>query len=672
MKKLFLLLFGMTLFVSMVSYAQPGIEWQKSIGGTGMDFGKGLCVGNDSAAYYITGYTNSTNGNIDTSFGGMDIFMSKLDLSGNILWTRSYGGLANDYSQSIISTRDNGILICGFTNDSVSPGTHGGFDVMFIKTDSSGNQQWMRYYGGSQNDGDHFADIIETPEGGFVCMTGSESYDGDLDTNYGSTDFWLFKTDSLGTLQWEKNYGGTGDEDGHCILPMPDGGFIIDGHTASNNIDVSGLHNPNSGIHDGWVVRIDSSHNIRWQKCIGGAEFELINKMCLDSAGNIIIVGYTASNDGDIAGNHGMNDVWIVKMDTAAGNLLSSKVYGGPGDDYGLFLLKNADAGITFSGYSDATGGDVTGNHGNFDYWLLKTDQQGNIIWENSYGGTGSDRNNGINAACGDGVLIFGQSNSTNGDVTGNQGQFDCWVAKLMCQKPSASFTCTPNPSCTGDSVYFTNTTTGADTYHWFINGEFYSNDISTSTLFTVHGRDTITLFSNFESCYDTAQQIITVNPGPLVELGPDTTICQGCPILLDAGNSGATYLWSSGDTTQQVTVSNTDTVWVMVTMYGCTGSDTIAVIVDTLTGIGNADKNSFLIFPNPTSGIIRINPGFGGEYFLDVLLPDNRTVSSTGPYFGDTVIELDLHASGCYIAVLKNREGILAVKKLLLYRPER
>ncbi len=670
MKNALIMLFGILFYISDIAMAQqqPAVKWQKCIGGSSLDFGKGICLAKDSMSYYITGYTNSTNGDMINNSGGMDIFLSKLDLYGNVLWTRLYGNAANDYAQGIICTHDNGLLICGFTNDSVTSGTHGGFDVVFLKTDSAGNPQWMKYYGGSGDDGDHFAEVIETADMGFVCITGSDSQDGNVDTTYGSSDYWLFKTDSLGNFAWGKNFGGTDDEDGHAILPMPDGGFIMDGHSASNDVDVSGQHNPNSGIHDGWVLRVDSSLNIKWQKCVGGTGFELMNQMCFDNSGGLIIMGYTTSNDGDVTGNHGLNDYWIVRMDTASGNILSSKVYGGAGDDIGLFLLRADDGNYVAGGYSNSINGDVTGNHGNYDYWILKINPQGNIVWEKSFGGSNSDRNNGMCAAQGYGIIINGFSMSDNGNVYGNHGSNDCWVAKLGCQKTSAVFSWAPQPACIGDTVFFTNASSGAITYDWIIRDTLFSHARDTAVTFMNAGNDTVLLVSRFEQCADSLWRVVTIDSNLSVFLGHDTMICQGCSIALDAGFPGSDYVWSTGATTQQITISQTDTVWVQVTAHNCAGTDTIIIAIDTLTSISNITKSDFIIYPNPSYGNIKISPGIQGDYYLEIMMPDGRAMIKNRMYRGDAVIDTGQLDAGCYLIVIKNKSGFFAAKKLLLY----
>lgn len=644
-----ILLFVFLILPGIISFAQPAIEWQKSIGGTGGDFGNSACMLRDSGAYYIAGYSNSNDLNMIGNHGGMDIFLSKIDLSGNLLWTKLYGGIANEYTQCIIPTHDNGILICGFTNDSVTAGTHGGFDVMFIKTDSAGNQQWIKFYGGSGDDGDHAAGIVETTDKSFVCITGARSNDGDVGANYGSSDFWLFKTDSLGNFKWGKNYGGTDDEDGHAIVPMPDGGFILAGHTASDDMDVSGQHNPNSGIHDGWVIRVDSARNIIWQKCIGGTGFELINRMYFNKAGKIVLVGYTDSNDGDISGNHGQSDVWIAKMDTAAGNLLFSKVYGGSGFEGGSNMIVNDDGSYTVSATSNSTNGDVTGNHGSLDYWVLKIDSTGNIIWENSYGGTDADYGGKLMPTPDKGIIISGFANSSNGDVAGNYGYSDNWVIKLHCTKPSPGFLLSATMLCPKDSAFFTNTSLGAVSYAWYINGTYFANTANISTAFPTPGNYTIMLIASLDDCADTLTQLLTVNPIPVVSLGNDTAISQGTSITLNAGNPGATYLWSTGATTQTITINTPDTFYVDVNVNGCITSDTIVVSV--ITDIPALYNNSGLqIFPLPCTDFLHLSfssPETSGNIILYSL--DGRQILYQEIHENHEIIDVSRVERGIY-----------------------
>lgn len=586
-------------------FAQPDIEWQKNTGGTGSDFGKSICASYDSSAYFIAGYSSSDDGTIGENHGGMDVFLTKTDFAGNILWTKIFGGISSDFNSCVRPVAGNRTILSGFTlsNDSLLPGNHGGFDVLLILTDSSGNAVWEKVFGGSGDDGDHGVFIITTDDHDFIFVTGVASTDGDISGNNGATDIWLVRIDSTGNILWQKCYGGSSYEDAHALLQLNDGGYIFTGHTLSNDGDVSGLHS--TGLEDGWVVRTDSSGNILWQRCLGGTNIDFIKGLCPGDNGSFILTGHTNSNDGDISGNHGDYDCWIIKLDSS-GNTLWSKVYGGTTGDYPTYVTPDTAGGYVVGAYSNSVNGDVTGNHGDFDYWIFKIDTAGNLIWQKSYGGSGGDREEAVMLTPDNAILVTGFSNSSNGDVGGNYGLYDCWTMKLGCKEPSASFFSTDTSFCEDTHIWFINTSSDAVSYQWLLNNSPLTIAENFDMTFSNPGIDTITLIVNNGTCSDTVSEILCIYSYPVVDLGNDTAICSGCNIILDAGNSGATFSWSTGDISQMITVNYSDTFIVVVSNNGCSSSDSIIVSITTQIneGLGNiffsaSGNNSYYIYLN-------------------------------------------------------------------------
>ncbi|MGB4094948.1 MAG: T9SS type A sorting domain-containing protein, partial [Bacteroidales bacterium] len=127
---------------------------------------------------------------------------------------------------------------------------------------------------------------------------------------HGDADYWIVKLNSSGDFEWQKCLGGTNDDEANSIQQTSDGGFIVGGETLSNDGDVSGNH----GEIDAWVVKLNSSGNILWQKCLGGTGWDWENSIQQTSDGGFIVAGYTNSNDGDVSGNHGSKDYWVVKL----------------------------------------------------------------------------------------------------------------------------------------------------------------------------------------------------------------------------------------------------------------------------------------------------------------------------------------------------------------------
>ena len=182
-------------------------------------------------------------------------------------------------------------------------------------------------------------------------------------------------------MQWQQSYGGTGLDYGDFVRPTSDGGYIISGMTSSNDGDVVGWHPGYSGGSpqaDAWVVKIDDSGNLRWQKTLGGSSEDMAHCVQQTSDGNYVVAGYTYSTDGDVTGSHGGNEYWVVKLD-ANGNVEWQKTLGGTGLDLGGYVQQTNDGGYIVAGGSYSWDGDVTGNHGNNDYWIVKLEGNGTI-----------------------------------------------------------------------------------------------------------------------------------------------------------------------------------------------------------------------------------------------------------------------------------------------------
>ena len=283
-------------------------------------------------------------------------------------------GSANSISNnSIIETTDGGFLISGSTrsNDGDLAGqiTHGGNDAWIVKLNSNGDMAWQKTYGGSLNETAN--SIIPASGGNYLVSATSNSIDGDLSAqvHHGGNDCWIFKINDNGDLLWQKTYGGSGNEGAEDILPAPDGSYVFSAATTSNNGDVSSNH----GGSDAWVVKIAADGTKLWQKCFGGTDVDNALLKDIDAAGKILLVGYTFNkNNGDISGgSKGSEDMWALQLD-ASGNKLTSAALGGNSDDTGVDAVATPDGMYMSIGRTASTNGDVTLNHGVEDVWLLK------------------------------------------------------------------------------------------------------------------------------------------------------------------------------------------------------------------------------------------------------------------------------------------------------------
>jgi hypothetical protein len=295
-----------------------------------------------------------------------------------------------------------------------------------VKLDASGNIQWQKCLGGTGDD--RANSIQQTTDGGYVVAGRTYSNDGNVTGNHGSDDYWVVKLDASGNIQWQKCLGGTSWEYASSIQQTTDGGYVAAGYTRSNDGDVSGNH----GDWDYWVVKLDSSGNIQWQKCLGGTSWDEAYSIQQTTDGGYVVTGYTTSNDGDVSGNHGGEDYWVVKLDSS-GNIQWQKCLGGTGDDRANSIQQTTDGGYVVAGYTYSNDGDVSGNHGGRDFWVVKLDASGNIQWQKCLGGTNWDEAYSIHQTTDGGYVVAGRTWSNDGDVSGyHGGNYDYWVVKLI------------------------------------------------------------------------------------------------------------------------------------------------------------------------------------------------------------------------------------------------
>ncbi len=418
-------IFSMPVLVQAAD-AAPVIDWSKCLGGSSTDQINSIQQTNDGG-YILAGYSNSTNGDVTGNYGSSDYWVVKLDSNRGISWSRCLGGSGEDIAFSIQQTSDGGYIVAGqttSTNGDVT-GNHGGFyDCWVVKLDSRGEISWSKCLGGNRSD--IAQSIQQTSDGGYIVAGYSNSKDGDVTGKHGSYDCWVVKLDSKGEISWNKCLGGNYIDTAQSIQQTSDGGYIVAGYSNSTNGDVTGNH----GSYDCWVVKLDSGGGISWSKCLGGSYSEIAQSIQQTSDGGYIVAGRTTSTNGDVIGNHGGHDYWVVKLDSRGG-ISWSRCLGGKYTDIAQSIQQTNDGGYIVAGYSYSTDGDVTGNHGGYDYWVVKMDSRGEIEWQKCFGGSDYDNATTIRQTSDGGYVLAGYSSSTNGDVTGNRGEDDCWIVKL-------------------------------------------------------------------------------------------------------------------------------------------------------------------------------------------------------------------------------------------------
>lgn len=356
----------------MLKYNDSGdIQWQKTFGGSAEDRGADLVQTSDGG-YAVLGYSKSSDEDVTQNAGGRDFWVVKLDSSGNILWQKSHGFLGSDYGTSIVATSDNGLLLVGVIDVTASAGagndrssSHAGGDYWAIKLNSNGDKEWRQYYGGNLADTPN--DVVETANGDFIIVGGADSDDVDITDNKGTYDFWTIRINATGNLLWRKNYGGSEIDRGYSIIKTSDGNYVLSGDTSSSDQDITN----HKGGSDVWLVKINDSGDMIWQKTIGGSTFDASRAACNAQEGGFFVVGSSRSVDGDIAINQGQNDALIIKV-SDSGNLEWHKTIGGSNIDffYGVAQLNNGN--VIAVGDSMSSDSDIIENKGFTDALIVE------------------------------------------------------------------------------------------------------------------------------------------------------------------------------------------------------------------------------------------------------------------------------------------------------------
>jgi hypothetical protein len=369
--------------------------------------------------------------------GNSDVWVLHLDYQGKIIWQKTFGGSANDGAYSVASTKDGGFVIAGYTysTDGDIVSNHGNSDAWVIKINKTGSKEWQSTLGGSASD--VASSIVETSDGGYIMAGQTASTDGDVSNNHGSMDAWVAKLDRNGNKQWQRTFGGTGSEGAQSIMETSEGGYIMAGWTNSNDGDVTGYHvgwGMNTGNFDGWVVRLNKDGNLLWNKAFGGSRNEVFNTITHGMDNSYTLAGYTRSNfDGDVGANHGDLDAWVVNIDNS-GKIVWQKPLGGSNGDVANFIASTRDGGYIFVGFTSSNDGDVRGNHGGEDAWVVKLDQGGKKQWQSTLGGSGNDLARTVFQRANGTYVMVGSTSSNDGDLTGQYGAGGAWIITMKDQ----------------------------------------------------------------------------------------------------------------------------------------------------------------------------------------------------------------------------------------------
>ena len=354
--------------------------------------------------------------------------------NGTLELVQTFGGSKNDVAKSVVSTVDGGFAVLGYTQSldgDITDKATENYDFWMLKFDSEAQLEWNKTYGGSGDE--RGRSLIETSDGGYALLGYSDSSDGDVSSNNGNRDFWLVKINASGVLSWQKSFGYEGEDEGVSIIETSDNHLMLSGVldvTASGGEGNQGRFSTRHAGGDYWAIKITPTGDIVWSRFYGGTFTDSPTGIKETLNDGLISVGGSDSNDVDISNNKGSYDFWIVKSNLN-GDIVWEKSFGGSEIDEARDIISDGNGNHIVVGDTRSNDQDVAFNNGAADLWVIKVSNSGELLWNTSIGGSNFDVARSISTTFNNEFIIAGSSRSSNGDVSKNQGQNDAWVLRL-------------------------------------------------------------------------------------------------------------------------------------------------------------------------------------------------------------------------------------------------
>lgn len=415
-------------------------QWSKTLGGSQEDITSGVVATSDGGVI-VVGYSKSTDGDVNKQYDLNDIWISKLDKNGNVVWNKTIGGSGDDYGISIIKTNDSNYVIAGYSGsaDFDVPRNLGMHDFFITKINENGTIIWSKVYGFSNHD--HAHKIIQTRDGGFF-VAGFADYSGlngqlgngeghQMNRNnntvqHGSGEYFGIKLDAQGNFLWFRYYGGTQNERVNDVVEANDGGIVMIGYSESNDFDV----NDAKGSYDYWVIKIDMMGHLIWKKNFGGSDIDQAYGIVKTEFNSYLVVGQSNSIDGDISSPIGNSDVWVIHINDF-GELLWDKSFGGTSFDTALAIKKTTNNKYIIAGHSRSNDNQFN-NRGQNDAFIMSIDTHPNtgILFFKNFGGSYFDFATDLTQTTDGSIVVVGNTQSSDGDFIINEGFNDRFVIK--------------------------------------------------------------------------------------------------------------------------------------------------------------------------------------------------------------------------------------------------
>ncbi|QMU31047.1 T9SS type A sorting domain-containing protein [Adhaeribacter radiodurans] len=419
--------------------------WNLRYGGNSLD-NFTTVIQTADGGYLLGGYSSSKQAGDKSqgSYGKTDYWVMKTDADGNKLWDKRYGGSGREYLNSIVPTPDGGFLLGGSSDSKVDGNktavNKGGKDMWVVKINSSGEIQWDQSYGSRGNE--DLRKIRPLPSGLYLLAGYSDSpvNRDKTQASQGGLDYWLVKIDIFyyGFKRWDKRYGGAANDYLEDAVVLENEDLLLGGTSFSSA--TGDKSQASQGGSDFWALRINSQGDKLWDKSYGGNDQDQLHSLLSINKDTILLAGQSASGkNGDKSQeSKGGKDFWLLQVD-GKGEKQWDKTYGGSSDETLRSLISDNDGGYVLGGtsFSGISGDKSQTNQGSSDYWLVKTNNQGEKLWDKRLGGNQQEELRAVWITDDGGYLLGGRSNSdVSGDRTQpSQGDNDFWLVKIAPEK---------------------------------------------------------------------------------------------------------------------------------------------------------------------------------------------------------------------------------------------
>jgi len=515
------------------------------------DYAIGVQQTNDGG-FIACGYSQSHDGDVVANHGGGDVWVIKTDAAGNLQWQKTYGGTLAERPYAISKAPDGGYIFVAYTNSSDGDVT-GGYDgpggpgdrqdIWVVKIDASGNIQWQKAIGGTGSEIPY--DVRATADGGYILCGATASFDGDVvghqpaNSSFEADDMWIVKLSATGSIQWQKCIGGSINESASSIRQTSDGGYIVVGTSLSNDGDIPATPNFVNCV----VAKLTPSGTIAWLRLLGGKISDQLYDIVQNPDGSYTAAGYGIVPYGDPNIPGTVFSPWLVKLSNT-GAIVWNKF---PGDhldnNLGGVIELTSDNGYILSTYWMGQ---------SIDNMIYKLDANGNDQWKKKLGGSQHDYAASAIQTADGGYLMASMTKSNDGDVSGNHGNSDLWLVKLgPLPAPSATVT---QPDCLHPTGSITVTNPVGTAYQYTTGNGFQASPVFNNLAPAAYQLQ----YKGSDGCVSAAATFtvlpvvptITTAPAATVSKSPSCSNASGGEITV-ASPTGSNFSYSVGGTYQ-------------------------------------------------------------------------------------------------------------------------